>query len=86
MNKIPSYCHISYPQEGVAGNTGAWRLVRPVLDMDKCVKCLRCWIFCPEAVIDKETIAINYTYCKGCGICAVECKAGAITMIEEVSE
>jgi Pyruvate/2-oxoacid:ferredoxin oxidoreductase delta subunit len=27
--------------------------------------------------------AINYDYCKGCGICVAECPAGAIEMIPE---
>ena len=26
---------------------------------------------------------ITYDYCKGCGICANECKKGAITMVPE---
>jgi pyruvate ferredoxin oxidoreductase delta subunit len=26
---------------------------------------------------------INYSYCKGCGICGEECPKGAIKMVEE---
>ena len=29
------------------------------------------------------TVAIDYDYCKGCGICAAECPCGAITMEPE---
>lgn len=63
-----------------------WRTFRPVIDHDKCVKCMRCFLVCPDGVIDKsgETLEIDYDYCKGCGICAVECKLGAIEMIQEV--
>jgi Pyruvate/2-oxoacid:ferredoxin oxidoreductase delta subunit len=27
--------------------------------------------------------AIDYDYCKGCGICAAECPCGAIAMVPE---
>jgi Pyruvate/2-oxoacid:ferredoxin oxidoreductase delta subunit len=27
---------------------------------------------------------VNYTYCKGCGVCANECRVGAIEMEREV--
>ncbi len=68
------------------GKTGNWRVYRPVLDKEKCVKCLRCWAFCPEAAITKNkdgTISIDYDYCKGCGVCANECKVKALTMVRE---
>ncbi len=63
-----------------------WRTFRPVIDYDKCVNCLRCFLVCPDGVIDKsgEKLEIDYDYCKGCGICATECKFGAITMVKEV--
>jgi Pyruvate/2-oxoacid:ferredoxin oxidoreductase delta subunit len=28
-------------------------------------------------------VEIDYDYCKGCGVCANECPAKAITMVEE---
>ena len=34
---------ISYPKVGAMGKTGTWRIFKPILDKDKCVKCLRCW-------------------------------------------
>jgi pyruvate ferredoxin oxidoreductase delta subunit len=52
---------ISYPKEGAMGKTGSWRVFKPVFNKDKCVKCLRCWIFCPEgAVIRNKDGTIEY--------------------------
>lgn len=33
---------------------------------------------------DEQQIAIDYAYCKGCGICAEECPIDAIRMVPEV--
>lgn len=62
------------------------RTFRPVIDQDECKYCLRCFLVCPDGVIDKsgENLEIDYDYCKGCGICAKECPFHAITMIKEV--
>jgi len=65
------------------GNAG-WRVERPAVNYEKCIKCLICWTFCPEGVIDKN-ISIDMNFCKGCGICANECPKGAITMVSEVN-
>ena len=38
-----------------------------------------CWKFCPEpAISPADPPVIDYDYCKGCGICIVECPYGAI--------
>jgi pyruvate ferredoxin oxidoreductase delta subunit len=74
---------ISRPVKGCAGDTGEWRVFRPVKDDEKCNDCLLCWVYCPEACIDKGSLEIDYQYCKGCGICAVECPTDAIRMIKE---
>jgi len=86
MKKYEVITTLSYPKKGAMGKTGSWRVFRPVLEKDRCVKCLRCWIFCPEGAIgrlDDDSIEIDYDYCKGCGICARECKVKAITMKRE---
>jgi len=78
---------ISKPDFGSGGKTNEWRIERPVIDQDKCIKCLLCWAFCPDSTIirhDNDSVDINYDYCKGCGICANECPTKAITMKEEV--
>lgn len=65
-------------------HTGSWALERPVLT-EACTACALCALFCPEGVIERAngSVAIDYVYCKGCGICHVVCPvAGAIAMEE----
>ncbi len=72
----------------VTKNAG-WRTFRPVVDAEKCVGCLRCYLVCPDGVIvrtEDEKVTIEYDFCKGCGICAHECKVGAITMKKEAED
>jgi len=65
--------------------TGDWRAFRPVVDSGKCVQCRVCETFCPENAIalKGEDVRVDYDYCKGCGICAHECRSGAISMVKE---
>lgn len=68
--------------------TGDWRTFRPVIDLDKCTNCMRCWIFCPDSavcLVEGKVNHFDYEHCKGCGICAVECpdNVKAIAMVEE---
>lgn len=45
-----------------------------------------CLAYCPVNAIrgtDDKKYQITYDYCKGCGICANECKKGAIDMVLE---
>ena len=67
-------------------DVSSWmRTFRPVIDAEKCVNCLRCFLVCPDGTIDKsgDILEIDYDYCKGCGVCAKACKVEAITMIKE---
>ena len=70
----------------VMSNAG-WRVFRPVLDKNKCVNCLRCYLLCPDGTIfqnQEKTIEFDYDYCKGCGVCAHECPTDAIKMVKEI--
>ncbi|HCX60804.1 MAG TPA: 2-oxoacid:acceptor oxidoreductase [Clostridiales bacterium] len=74
-----------------SSTTGSWRLERPVIDYEKCIKCGTCERFCPTNVIDvykdrAECVVINYDYCKGCGICVNECPSKCMKMIPERGE
>lgn len=77
---------LSKPMKGVAGKTGAWRTMRPIVDSSKCTRCYQCEIYCPGICIvvepDKGAV-IDYDYCKGCGICADVCPSNAISIVPE---
>jgi len=66
--------------------TGDWRSIAPVLDKEKCINCLTCWIYCPDGSIlveDGKIKGVKLSHCKGCGICAKVCPKDAIAMKEE---
>ncbi len=70
---------------GVLKDVSSWRVFTPEIDVDKCVGCKTCWIFCPETAIQwdeaKKKPSIEYRKCKGCGLCANECPVKAIEMV-----
>lgn len=95
---LPPGAVITRPGSTIDYKTHDWRTLRPVIDQERCIRCRLCWLYCPEGTIielDKpyttktgrkytKTYKVNYDYCKGCGICAQECPAKAIKMVEEV--
>jgi NADPH-dependent glutamate synthase beta subunit-like oxidoreductase len=60
---------------------------RRCLSCGNCFECDNCYGICPDNAVIKlgpgQRFLINYDYCKGCGICAVECPCGAIVMTPE---
>ncbi len=83
---IPLGCAVTEPGNAREYRTGDWKSQRPVVEKEKCIKCGVCWVFCPDAAIQKDPegyFLANLDYCKGCGICARECWTGCIQMVEE---
>ncbi len=74
------------PNHSLKNETGKWALSQPRVDHTKCIKCFRCWLACPESAISfiNEKIKVDMFFCKGCGICEVECPTKAITMESKV--
>jgi len=65
--------------------TGDWRVTsKPVINHEKCIMCLFCWIFCPDVAITRtdKAVDVDYFHCKGCGICSNECPVKAIEMVK----
>lgn len=61
---------------------------RRCLSCGNCFNCDNCYAVCPDNAVIKlgsgKRYAINYDYCKGCGLCAEECPCGAIDMVKEM--
>lgn len=71
--------------DSLGNHTGSWSLDRPVLT-DACTACALCALFCPEGAIARAngSMAVDYLYCKGCGICEVVCPVRNALHMEEV--
>lgn len=85
-HEVPIGGVIIEPGKAREYDTGSWRSRKPVLDKEKCIDCLTCWIYCPDDSIlieEKKMEGFKYKYCKGCGICAKVCPKEAIEMVEE---
>ena len=77
----------SCPSFHITDINAGWRVFKPVVDLEKCIGCYRCYYVCPDGAIhmsDNKKAVLDYDFCKGCGTCAFECKPKAIKMIKEV--
>ncbi len=67
--------------------TDAMHESRRCLSCGNCFECDNCYGVCPDNAVIKlgpgNRFEFNYEYCKGCGLCSVECPCGAIKMVEE---
>lgn len=67
--------------------TGNWRSKVPVWQSKNCIHCMMCWAVCPDNSVkttpDGKRGEYDYNFCKGCGICAVECPISA-KVIKEI--
>lgn len=93
LTKKLKKCRVYGPVANVfaAANTGSWRIERPKVNFEACIKCGTCEKYCPTNVIDIkkdqiECVVIDFNYCKGCGICANECPKKCINMVPERGE
>ena len=50
-----------------------------------CNHCDNCFVFCPDIAVLKKNgrYDYDYDYCKGCGVCLLECPRNAISLVEE---
>jgi len=67
--------------------TGLWRMMRPVINYQRCRRCWwRCSTLCPDGVIRVNKNGypeIDYEHCKGCMVCAAGCLTHAIEATPE---
>jgi 2-oxoacid:acceptor oxidoreductase delta subunit (pyruvate/2-ketoisovalerate family) len=69
--------------------TGDWRTAgRPELELERCVNCLLCWLYCPDSAMELDgttLVGIDYLHCKGCELCVEVCPVGALAMVKEAT-
>lgn len=83
INGIPTN---KEPCNAKENDMSGWRVMKPVIDLDKCKQCKKCFVLCPDVAIywmETNLPSITYSLCKGCGICAQECPVDAIEMVKE---
>jgi Pyruvate/2-oxoacid:ferredoxin oxidoreductase delta subunit len=61
---------------------------RRCMSCGNCFSCDNCFGICPDNAVIKTDdpdapYLIDLDFCKGCGLCATECPAGAIAMVPE---
>jgi pyruvate ferredoxin oxidoreductase gamma subunit len=78
---------IEVPANSIQVRTGLWRVMRPVIDYDRCRRCWWvCSTFCPDNAISVGSDGrpvIDYDHCKGCMICVAQCPPHAIAAVAE---
>ena len=76
---------ISSPGNSEPEKKVSFRNFKPITNYSKCIKCGRCWMYCPDIAFkkDKKGFFGNIErFCKGCGLCAKVCPVKCIKMEE----
>jgi 2-oxoacid:acceptor oxidoreductase delta subunit (pyruvate/2-ketoisovalerate family) len=75
------------PGETPPLRTDGWRTgVKPAVDLERCVNCLLCWLYCPDSAVQLDGttfVGFDYDVCTGCEICSVVCPVDAIAMVAD---
>jgi 2-oxoacid:acceptor oxidoreductase delta subunit (pyruvate/2-ketoisovalerate family) len=75
------------PSTAVQPRTGGWRTgLHPDVELESCVNCLLCWLYCPDSAVRLEGTdfaGFDLDFCKGCEICAEICPTGAVRMVAD---
>lgn len=53
-----------------------WRVEKPVFNVEHCINCFNCWVYCPDSSIiarNEKLVGVDYVHCKGCGLCSSVC-------------
>lgn len=61
-----------------------WRTEKPVHNVEHCINCYFCWVYCPDSSIlvrDEKMTGVDYKHCKGCGVCADVCPTNPKSLI-----
>ena len=75
----------SFPAGHLVNPNSGYRTFAPKFNHEQCIRCLFCFVYCPEGAIckDGDQLTVDMDYCKGCGICAHECPKKCIEMVKE---
>lgn len=68
-----------------------WRVQKPIHNVEHCINCFFCWVYCPDASIlafDEKMSGVDYQHCKGCGVCVSVCPTNpkSLLMFDENEE
>ncbi len=74
-SRVKSFAPVNY---GLDGTLEAHRC----FSCGHCTKCDTCLVYCPEGILRRRdgSYEVDYSFCKGCGICVHECPRKAMEM------